>query len=45
MAILMLLAVVLHSRRGDESANVVLNVILGGIATLIALGRLVVAPF
>ena len=45
LAVLMVLAIVLHARRPDEGRNIVLNVILGAIAALVAYGRFVVAPF
>jgi len=45
LAILMTLAAVYHLRRPGEGQNVVLNVILGVIAVLVAYGRFVVAPF
>ncbi len=45
LAILMALAAVYHLRRPGERPNVVLNVILGVIAVLVAYGRFVVAPF
>ena len=44
-AVLMLLAIVFHARRPGEARSIFLNVILGAIATLVAYGRLVVAPF
>jgi hypothetical protein len=45
LAVLMVLAIVLHARRPDEGRNIILNVILGAIAALVAYGRFVVAPF
>ncbi len=45
LAILMVLAAVFHLRRHGENQNVVLNVILGVMAVLVAYGRFVVAPF
>jgi len=44
LAVLMGLAAVYHLRRPNESRNVVLNVILGVLALVIAYGRFVVAP-
>jgi putative oxidoreductase len=44
LAIIMALAAVYHARRPGESRNIVLNVILGLIAVVIAYGRIVVAP-
>jgi hypothetical protein len=44
LAVLMVLAVVLHARRPDEGRNIVLNVILGAIAALVAYGRFIVDP-
>jgi uncharacterized membrane protein YphA (DoxX/SURF4 family) len=44
LAIIMALAAVYHLRRPGEGQNVVLNVILGLIAVVIAYGRFVVAP-
>jgi uncharacterized membrane protein YphA (DoxX/SURF4 family) len=44
LAVLMLFAIVLHARRPGEELNIVNNVFLGGIATLVAYGRFVVAP-
>jgi hypothetical protein len=37
-------AAIYHLRRPNEGRNVVLNVILGAIALVIAYGRFVVAP-
>ena len=45
LAVLMVLAIVLHARRPDEGRNIIHNVILGAIAALIAYGRFVVDPF
>lgn len=45
LAIVMALAAAYHLRRPGERQNVVLNVILGVIAVLVAYGRFVVAPF
>jgi uncharacterized membrane protein len=45
LAVLMVLAIVLHARRPGEVRNIGLNAILGAIATLIAYGRFVIAPF
>ena len=44
LALLMALAVVYHLRRPVEGPNVVLNVVLGVLAALVAYGRFVVAP-
>lgn len=44
LAILMAASAVYHLRRSGEGRNVVLNVILGVIASLVAYGRFVVAP-
>jgi hypothetical protein len=44
LAILMVFAAGFHLRRTGENQNVVLNVILGVIAVLVAYGRFVVAP-
>ncbi len=44
LAVLMVLAIVLHARRPDEGRNIVVNVILGAIAALVAYGRFVIAP-
>jgi hypothetical protein len=44
LAVLMVLAIVLHARREGEGRNIVLNAILGVIAALVAYGRFVVAP-
>jgi hypothetical protein len=44
LAVIMALAAIYHLRRPGEGRNVVLNVILGVIAALIAYGRFVVAP-
>src|SRR4051812_27918825 len=44
LAIIMGLAAIYHLRRPGERQNVVLNVILGLIAVVIAYGRFVVAP-
>ena len=45
LAVLMVLAIVLHARRPDEGRNIIGNLILGVIAALVAYGRFVVAPF
>jgi hypothetical protein len=45
LAVLMVLAIVLHARRQGEGRNIIGNAILGAIATLIAYGRFVIAPF
>jgi DoxX-like family len=45
LAVLMAIAAIFHLQRRGESQNVVLNVILGVIAVLVAYGRFVVAPF
>jgi DoxX-like family len=45
LAILMALAATYHLRRTGEAQNVVLNVILGALAVLVAYGRFVAAPF
>jgi hypothetical protein len=42
---LWLLAIAYHARRPGERRNIVLNVILGVIAALVAYGRFVVASF
>lgn len=44
LAVLMLFAIVFHLRRPGEGQNVVLNAVLGGLATAIAIGRFFVAP-
>lgn len=44
LAALMALAIVYHARRPGERRNIVLNVILGVIAVLVACGRFVVTP-
>ena len=44
LGLLMVFAIVFHARRTGETPNIVLNVILGSIAFLIAFGRLVVSP-
>jgi crotonobetainyl-CoA:carnitine CoA-transferase CaiB-like acyl-CoA transferase len=43
LAVIMALAAVYHLRRPGEGRNVVLNVILGAMAVLVAYGRFVVA--
>lgn len=43
-ALLMVFAIVLHARRPGEGMNIVVNVVLGLFAALIAFGRFVVAP-
>jgi uncharacterized membrane protein len=45
LAVLMVLAIVFHARRPNEGRNIVLNLILGAIAALVAYGRFVIAPF
>jgi uncharacterized membrane protein len=45
LAILMAIAAVLHLQRSGEGSNVVNNVVLLVIATLVAYGRFVVSPF
>lgn len=45
LAVVMVLAIVFHARRPGEGRNIVLNVILGAIAALVAYGRFVIAPF
>jgi len=45
LAVIMAVAAVFHLRRPGEGLNVVLNVILGVFAGLVAYGRFVVAPF
>ncbi len=40
----MAFAIVLHVRRPGEGMNIVVNVILGPFAALIAFGRFIVAP-
>jgi uncharacterized membrane protein YphA (DoxX/SURF4 family) len=45
LAVLMAIAAVFHVRRSGEGANVVNNVMLLVIATLVAYGRFVVSPF
>ena len=42
LAALMLLAAIYHARRPSEGRNVILNVILGLIALLVAIGRVAV---
>ena len=44
LAILVALAAVFHLRRPGEGRSVVLDVIVGGIAVLVAYGRFVVVP-
>lgn len=44
LALLMAFAIVFHLRRPGEMRNIVLNVVLGTIAALVAYGRFVVAP-
>jgi putative oxidoreductase len=44
LAVLMVLAIVFHARRPGEGQNIVLNLILGVIAALVAFGRIIVAP-
>ncbi len=44
LAILMAFAAIYHLRRPDEGRSVVLNMILGALALVIAYGRSVVAP-
>ena len=44
LAVLMAIAAVFHLRRPGEGQNIVLNVVLGLIAMLVAYGRFVVAP-
>jgi uncharacterized membrane protein YphA (DoxX/SURF4 family) len=44
LAGVMVLATVFHLRRPGESTNVVLNVVLGDLAILVAYGRFVVSP-
>ena len=44
IALLMVCAAVFHARRPGESPNLVLNVVLGVVAALVAYGRFVVAP-
>lgn len=44
LAVLMVLAAVLHLRRPGEGRNIVVNVFLGAIAALVAYGRFVIAP-
>ena len=44
LAMLMILAAIYHARRPGEGQNIILNVILGAIAVLVAYGRFVVAP-
>ena len=45
LAVLMALAIVFHARRPGEGRNIILNVILGAIAALVAYSRFVIAPF
>ncbi len=45
LAILMAIAAVFHLQRSGEGSNVVNNVVLLVIATLVAYGRFVVSPF
>jgi DoxX-like family len=45
LAILMLSALIFHVRRPGEAQNIVVNVVLGVAAALVAYGRFVVAPF
>lgn len=44
LAVLMVLAIVLHARRRGEGSSIIFNVILGTLAALVAWGRFVVAP-
>jgi uncharacterized membrane protein YphA (DoxX/SURF4 family) len=44
LAVLMVLAIVLHARRPGEGRNIIGNTILGAFAALIAYGRFVIAP-
>lgn len=44
LAVLMALAALFHARRPGERASVVLNIIFGVIALLVAYGRFVIAP-
>ena len=44
IALLMVCAAVFHGRRQGEGQNIVLNVILGVVAALVAYGRFVLAP-
>ncbi|MGZ3640813.1 MAG: DoxX family protein [Candidatus Limnocylindrales bacterium] len=44
LAVLMALSIIFHARRHREGASIVLNLILGLIAVLVAYGRFVVAP-
>ncbi len=45
LAVLMTLAAIYHSRRRGEGRTIVLNLVLGVMAALVAYGRFVVAPF
>ena len=45
LAVLMVLAIMLHTRRQGEGRNIIGNAILGVIAALVAYGRFVIAPF
>jgi hypothetical protein len=42
---LMILAAIYHAQRPGEGRNIVLNLILGLLAAIVAFGRLGVAPF
>jgi uncharacterized membrane protein YphA (DoxX/SURF4 family) len=44
LAVVMALAIVFHARRQGERSSIVVNVILGVIAALVAYGRFVVVP-
>jgi uncharacterized membrane protein YphA (DoxX/SURF4 family) len=45
LAILMVFAIVFHSRRPREGSNAVFNAVVGALAAAVAYGRFVVAPF
>jgi hypothetical protein len=45
VVVLMILAVIFHVRRPGEGLNIANNLFFGGLAALVALGRVVVAPF
>lgn len=44
IVVLMLLAAVFHARRPGEGRNIVLNLVIGLLAALVAYGRYVIAP-
>ena len=45
LAVLMVLAAVMHLRRPGEAQNVAVNAVLGALALAVAVGRFVIAPF